>query len=387
MSEEKKLLELCEQSTVAVEKYNLKWYWQAGKYKFSNINLARWYEKHNNCFVNFVQRDFDLVKQQLSDQNLDMEKNYDLNFLKILRQRYGHIKFLLSGGFDSTTVFYEAVENDVFLDEVVSCVSGDLYEESNQEILHNAIPLAEKFLDSIGSFRILTTSYDKMVDIWKDPYAFFTTCTTSPMPLNPAPSSQPTQHLWTEEERNHVEDSCIIRCTEKPQLLFYKNKWYVFCLDGQLGADLSLYNVQMFWYEPENIKSLVKQSRIYRDYVLENEPFKESIKFFSLREKIGADEVLNRRPPINKDKQLPKKTDTFKDAKTFVRFSSLLNQSRYDVLVNYFRCMDKFFEVFPETKNSFEDYNSKGKFAWFIDIDSLEIYTQEELIPNGFDFD
>ena len=25
-----------------------------------------------------------------------------------------------------------------------------------------------------------------------------------------------------------------------------------------------------------------------------------------------------------------------------------------------------------------------GKFAWFIDIDSLKVYTQQELIPHGF---
>ena len=25
-----------------------------------------------------------------------------------------------------------------------------------------------------------------------------------------------------------------------------------------------------------------------------------------------------------------------------------------------------------------------GKFAWFIDIDSLKVYTQQELIPDGF---
>ena len=32
-----------------------------------------------------------------------------------------------------------------------------------------------------------------------------------------------------------------------------------------------------------------------------------------------------------------------------------------------------------------DDFSGQGKFAWFIDIDSLDIYTQQELIPNGFE--
>ena len=47
--------------------------------------------------------------------------------------------------------------------------------------------------------------------------------------------------------------------------------------------------------------------------------------------------------------------------------------------------MEKFLEIFPECSKGFEDFSNKCKFAWFIDIDSLEIYSQQELIPNGFE--
>ena len=49
--------------------------------------------------------------------------------------------------------------------------------------------------------------------------------------------------------------------------------------------------------------------------------------------------------------------------------------------------MKTFYEVFPETKteSGLKEYHNNGKFAWFIDLDSLEIYTQDELIPNGFE--
>jgi hypothetical protein len=47
--------------------------------------------------------------------------------------------------------------------------------------------------------------------------------------------------------------------------------------------------------------------------------------------------------------------------------------------------MEKFLKLFPECGSGFDGYNSQGKFAWFIDIDTLEIFTQAELIPDGFE--
>jgi len=57
-----------------------------------------------------------------------------------------------------------------------------------------------------------------------------------------------------------------------------------------------------------------------------------------------------------------------------------------DVLVNYFTAMKKFTELLPEYghNDGFQALHSGGKFAWFIDIDSLEVFTQHQLIPNGF---
>jgi len=42
--------------------------------------------------------------------------------------------------------------------------------------------------------------------------------------------------------------------------------------------------------------------------------------------------------------------------------------------------MKKFNSILPQY--AYQD--PPGKFAWFIDLDSLEVFTQQELIPNGF---
>ena len=52
----------------------------------------------------------------------------------------------------------------------------------------------------------------------------------------------------------------------------------------------------------------------------------------------------------------------------------------------YNRAVANLMDSMPELKDGFKNYwKTSGKFAWFIDLDSLEVYTQTELIPNGFE--
>ena len=101
-----KLKQLAEQSTAEVEKNQRKFYWQADGYKFNNVNLARWYEKDNNCWVEYVDRQLPMIKESLSRQSFDPNTNYNFEFIKTLKQKYKKVNLLFSGGYDSTQIFY-----------------------------------------------------------------------------------------------------------------------------------------------------------------------------------------------------------------------------------------------------------------------------------------
>ena len=72
--------------------------------------------------------------------------------------------------------------------------------------------------------------------------------------------------------------------------------------------------------------------------------------------------------------------------KTLLRFKECFGHNRFTTLIKYFNAMQTFLDIFPEakTQKGLEQYNKNGKFAWFIDLDTLEVHTQSELIPNGF---
>ena len=70
------------------------------------------------------------------------------------------------------------------------------------------------------------------------------------------------------------------------------------------------------------------------------------------------------------------------------RFKDCIDNNQYQLLANYFAAQKRFQKLVGlKSLSDVENVNSYGKFAWFIDIDSLEVFTQDELIPEGFEGD
>ena len=116
---------------------------------------------------------------------------------------------------------------------------------------------------------------------------------------------------------------------------------------------------------------------------------KTGLQFFKPNQDLNVGDVLGRSKVHNHTKQLIKNVPNTKwySSKGLQRVNDALGIGRMDVLVNYFTAMKKFSELLPEYghKDNFKALDSMGKFAWFIDIDSMEVFTQQELIPNGFE--
>lgn len=375
-----KLLELAEASTKQVEEQNLKFYWEVDGYKFNNRNLTYWYEKEYGCWATFVAQQFSSIKSNLKNTSIDLDYNYNLDYLKQLRSEYDHVRLLLSGGADSVTVFDIARNNNIHIDEIVCLTAGETNNTSNQEQVYNAIPLAKQYPEAYSELKIKNTSYDLMAQIYSDPYAFFTTCAGVMAPLA---ITRPFTSLTQEPI---VPNSCYIKCTDKPQLMYYKNDWYAILLDAQIDGNIDIHNQLYFWLEGDNIKSYVKDSLLYRNYLKTNFDIKKHLQFFKLTPQDNANAAIGRSRPIDTTKLIPKIENNNKlDEKHVQRIAEVARDQQYQLMINYTNCLKKFFEIFPEAEGNIKEYNSKSKFAWLINIDTLEVFTQQELIPNGFE--
>ena len=147
-----KLLELVNIGDTQARKMNYHFYWETpdGK-RLGNVYLARWYEKEFNCWLPFVTAPalMNEFRDALADKTLDMDHNYNLDFIKRLKKEYNHVALLYSGGYDSQRILLDFVENDIRIDETVMHFFTESDDNMNEEYRENAFPSLYKYADQI----------------------------------------------------------------------------------------------------------------------------------------------------------------------------------------------------------------------------------------------
>ena len=390
-----KLLELVNIGDSQARKMNFHFYYETPDCKrLGNVYLARWYEKEFNCWLPFITAPsmMDGFKTALADKTLDMDHNYSLDFIKKLKKDYDHVALLYSGGYDSQRILLDFIENNIRIDETVMSFYYETDDNMNEEYRENAFPSLDKYGDWIDKQTFLYPHTDELLIHWSDEYAFFKRpqCGTIIEPM----SSLQIENFYNDatpydygvprnidKKLDMHPQGCFIIGKDKPQLVYYKDHWYVTFLDSAMNDRGGLLNLIYFWAHPGNVKTLIQQSRLFRSYLLANKKvdLSDTLSFCKFYDQDELNYVINRPDIFNADKKLGK------NAKYAMEKGNILVADRWDIVSKYTRCMEKFLEIFPECNSGFENFANKGKFAWFIDIDNLEIYTQHELIPNGFE--
>jgi len=381
--ENKKLQQLAEDSTSRVESNNYMYYWQCDNYKFDNRSLSKWYELATGKWSTFIFSKYDKVKKVLSDGLLDMNRDYQAEYVAQLRDQYDYIQLFFSGGYDSNTVLDQFVQQGIVVDETLSLIVGrSIDQPGNQEIKNLALPALSKYSKYIKKQTILKNDYQTLTDWFKDEYRFFVMPGDSVVPYGLGRLGNTVQH------REVLPNSCYIKCHDKPQLVYYKNRWYAYCLDVTINGDTDIPNMLWFWYEPDNIKSYIQQSRKYRDYILQSTKVESKLGFYKTdQDRYINTHVLGRTPIVDETKMLRKDISGKKlMSKHVQRMQDIIADGEYQLLTNYFACQKIYNQIFDANQSQHVlDGNANSKFAWFIDIDSLEMFTQNELIPDGFD--
>lgn len=409
-----KLLELVHASDKLARQMNYMLYWETpnGK-RISNVFVARWYEREFNCWVKFVTAPelMNEYKEALKDKTIDMDHNYSLDFIKRLKNEYEHVSLLYSGGYDSQRIFLDHIENDIRIDETIMHFYTDTDDAYNVDHRENAFPSLHKYKDMIDKQTFLYPHENDSIAHYSDPYAFFkrpaTGCIMDRMGFYSienfykGATSYDLGVPYNHNEKLEMNpNGCVIVGKDKPQLVYYKQRWYATCIDQIVGDRGGLLNTIYFWNHPGNVKQLIKEARIYRNFVLDYEyginakkiqhgkmnvqdPTHDALgtlAFFKFYAQDEYNHVIGRPEIFNADKKVNK------NVKQLGQRATHAQQDRWDVIIPYAKCWEKFYEIFPECKtDGIEEFSNQGKFAWFIDIDSLEIYTQQELIPNGFE--
>lgn len=371
------LIDLAKEQTKLVERENWKYYYQVDNYKFNNVYLANWYEKEHNSWATYVAQSFNEIKEKLSSEIFDINKDYNLEYLKKLRKENSYLQLFFSGGVDSYTILKLAADNNIFIDEVVCVATGNnLNAKENYEITKNALPIAKKYKEKFGKLVIKQVTLDDYNQIYKDPYS-----------LLKYPESGALYPVYRRMWNNYKYlEGIRIFGPEKPQLVYYDKRWFAVMLDSSLNGFYAVDPQSIYFnYESENIFSLIKDSRLYRNYIVKNKMIvDQNLSFFKIRNDQTENKVINR--DFNIKKQYKKSFSSGPDIwnyKDHYALCDTVKQQHLDLLRNYYVSVNCLMNIYPDY--NYTDRNlGVAKFGWFIDIDSLDIYTQQELIPNGF---
>jgi hypothetical protein len=314
-----------------------------------------------------------LYKHALVDKNIDLEHNYDLDYLRLLRNTKSYIRLFYSGGSDSHHILTTAVENNIYIDEII-VVTRNLYNKEilqpcDIEIVKQAIP----FLNTLSSAQIGKITFknfdaEYMRTLYQSPDWMFKV-------TGGDIAFRIVQYYDIDDQTNSPAD-CQIFGSEKPSLVFYKNRWFATVADTQLIYNAFAQNVCLFYLMPENIKSYLVKAINFKNKILSTKPtLDKSFYFFSSLMYYDVNLSLGK---IQGNK--------FLNGKDRLALQEAIEEEDFDILLAWHRSLEFLGSVFPDMKN-LNGYHQAptGKFLWFIDLDTFEIFSQQELIPDGFE--
>ena len=338
---------------------------------FDNCWKVKQFEQQNNAFVEF-ETDYDQYQQALADKVIDPDCDYDAEYLAHLRATKQFIRLFYSGGADSHHILTTALTHKIFIDEIV-VVTRNLYNRSELQPCDQEISsLAKPFLDTLTSSQVGKISYvnfdaEMMRAMYSQPDWMFH--------IPGGDVGFRLHQMFGFESGTPNQSDCQIVGLEKPSLLCYKGKWYATTVDVSIIARTSMHNACLFYLMPENIKSYVRRARNFRQRILQRGrlvnssfeliPFSSEYNYQSQPGKYQGSQFLN-----EKDR---------------LALHEAIAQEDFDLIWKWQQSMEYLFTVFPDMRNGHSYHRTPtGKFLWFIDLDSLEVFSQRQLIPHGF---
>lgn len=370
------LFDLVQESTKRVEEEKWEYYYQIGDYKFNNVYLAQWFEKESNSWAAFVAQQTNKLKQTLPGTQVDLDKDYNVESLKKLRQSYDCVRLCYSGGGDCLGILDTAARNNIWIDELVTFATGDSLDlDENREIRELAIPTASQYTKHFGVHRLIMPGRDQERKSYKDPYVFYQRPECGPdMPMF--------RRMYNTKT---IQDGINIIGPDKPQLLHYKEKWYTIAFDTWMNGTYALKNTYYMNLHEDNILANIKESILYRNWLTSNNKVQKGKLFYRLSDRNSV-EIINRIQPKNVHMSFVKSNaENIWNGKDAAALCDLIHNDDLETLIDYFAAMKNFVDLQPDFSYTEAIHNGHSKFCWAIDIDSLEVYTQSELIPYGFE--
>lgn len=337
---------------------------------FNNCWAVKLFEKQNNTFVHY-ETEYDQYRAVLKDGIIDYDRDYDAEYLAHLRQTKKYIRLYYSGGSDSHHILTTALANNIFIDEIVvntrNLYNSEHYQPCDHEIVELVKPvLATLTPQQVGKivYRNFDAEYTR--NLYSDPDWMFK--------VDGGDIGFIPHQIYTPFDNDQAD--CQIVGLEKPSLLCYRRKWYATTIDLSVITRANINNPCLFYMMPQNIKSYVKKALEFKKRILSSD-----------RQINMQFDLIPHTVEHNTQVQTGKyKGSNFLNGKDKLGFQEVLYHEDFDLIRKWHNSIEHLVKIFPELQNGHSYYrHPAGKFLWFIDLETLEMFSQVDLIPNGFE--
>lgn len=362
----------------------VKYWWQVENQRFDNKWKAELHAKKEKKFARF-ETDHDLYRDALKNKQFDENHNYELDFIKHIRAKFQHIRLWYSGGFDSHTILNYFLKYNIRLDETATVWSGLDQEkfdsQCDKEYLLSAKGFLEKNKNSIKKITHLHNDLERIKNFYKNKKWIFD-CHGG----YPHVRLQTANFDWFYDYNKSAD--CNLLGKEKPFLIKMKDRWYATVLDNNLLEWNGVPNKVYFWLEPDNIKSFVKDARLFRTFIQNKKQVKECDHFsfnFKGDDFVRSSLSINRIPVHNditgKNSMSKASGRVWCNDKDKNLLYDLIKRNEFDLISDYFASWYDLKKLFPGLVDNSGILlrQTSGKFPWFIDIDSLDYFQSSEL--------
>ena len=365
----------------------LDYWWDVGDQRFYNKWAAELYSQETGLYSRYS-TDHDAIKFYLQDASIDDNYDYNTAFVKQLRDEYKTIRLYYTGGFDSHTMLLTFLNAGLSLDDICVVTTSDqplISETCDLEYTKAAFP----FLESRGlKYTNFLIDVETHRDLYKDPDWIFKTGGGYPIVRSHSNALDKYQNF-------HEEVSCNLLGKEKPLLLKKNGSWYCTFFDNGI-LDWNIPNRVMFWLDPRNIKSFIKDARLLRKLVIEKMPEYQNNKTGFIdygifgKEKYSEYNIAMGRFPthhkITMNNSMSKATGrNWCNQKDKEWMKSLIDADQIDIVVDYYSSWDNIRKKLPSIveEDGFINRWLPAKCPWFINIDTLEYIESENFDLTG----
>lgn len=369
MTDTNLLLQFCRESTDYVERKGLAYYWQAGDYKFHNKLLVSWFESHYNTWASYITP---VAQVRLGLQNPQSELDFVYSF------KGQKTRLLLSGGSDSVTILdrfvragVEITQPFVYFDDI----SGVNTDDVNEEQVTNALPLLAQY-GLMPRTRLCSMDEEYYLRLYSDPWMRLRT-----------PKGDRFYNFLIDHYDDILDpnDGYVnIVGSEKPTLVYLHGRWYATFVDSTLDSRAAIPNAVYWWLDHRNITEWVRGARaardtLFGDRVNKNTTFKifassssDPAQAETFNSVIGRSRLIR---PVYLGKGFHGKYYSMREMRYM---SKLLYAQHGELMIKYHATVSAALSVFPDF--NYGEQVADSKFGFFIDIDSLEVYTQEQVM-------